>query len=198
MPLLMSATPACLVLGEPDYEAPTRGRPQLIEVTPTHQALLARDDADGTRAIVDVVANLRSEDAGEPVEAVLLIDYGQFDVDGVTPWRGTGGVTIAPAASADVLRRISLRWIEAIDANTNECHRVTMVASHTFFGTSPFEYCPTEEDDLATLTWFVRLCGSSVPLADCSLDPCAEAAPEVCPAPGEVQAKYDAEFGEGG
>jgi hypothetical protein len=192
----LAVAPGCLVLGDPQIDEPVRSQPQLIEVSPsTNEMFRHGPDETGTFDFVRFNAQLRSEDAGQPVIVVLLINYGQAANDGVQPWQARGGVTLEQPSTADVLRPISLAWKPAqIDPGTVDCRRVTMVASHSFFGKSPYEYCPTEENDVATLNWFVGLCGTA---NECSFDKCAEPANTECPAPGEVQQKFDETNGGG-
>jgi hypothetical protein len=191
----LAVAPGCLVLGDPEIDEPTRSQPQLIEDNPPTSEMVRHSPEEGAFDFVRFHAQLRSEDAGQPVRVVLLINYGQTASDGVQPWLAQGGVTFEQPSTADVLRPISLAWKPAqIDPNTVDCRRVTMVASHSFFGKSPFEYCPTEENDVATLTWFVGLCPTA---NECSLDKCVEPADDACPAPGEVQQKFD-ELNAGG
>lgn len=189
----MTLAPGCLVLGEPAVDEPSRSQPQLLNGDPAaDQLVLLRPDETGTFDIRRFSAQLRSEDAGQPLRGVLLINYGQLATDGIQPWQAQGGATTEPAGTADVLRTISLPWKPSnIGSGVVDCKRVTMVVSHSFFGKSPFEYCPTDENDEGRLTWFVGLCGADIVTDDCSFDACFQEDAVLCPPPGEVQQRFD-------
>ena len=184
----VAALPGCLVLGEPEVEDPAPGRPQLLEISPpTGEMLLLRPAETGTFESLGFNARLSVPNDNRQVEVALLLNYGQSASDG-SPWEEVAAATrpLLPYDNDEVA--ISLTWTPPIvDADTVvDCKSVTMVASHTFYGTTPHFYCPTQEIDEARLTWFVALCGASVPIDECSFDNCARPRAAQCPPPSEL------------
>src|SRR5690606_409497 len=120
-----------------------------------------------------------SDEGVSDLSGVLLINYGNFSKkDPEQPWEDAQDLSAVPLpddGSID-LRRFSLTFsAPAISNDIVDCKRVTMVVSHSFLNLkSPYKFCPTQNDDAAQLTWFVALCGASVPSAECSFDNCAK------------------------
>lgn len=171
----------CLVTGSPDFSDPTPTPPLLLE-EPTRrtsevvyfQKVGNNYDAHDFRAFVV------SEDAGQPVKAVLFLDYGRIGTNN-TPYVDDEPLSALPAGTlADGPRLLGKSWRPR---GTEEpgCHTVTLLATHEFAGDLgvpedeyPF-YCPADLADSSTLTWFVSFClegeeGGVGP--NCSLENC--------------------------
>ncbi|MBW2453696.1 MAG: hypothetical protein JRI68_04260 [Deltaproteobacteria bacterium] len=158
---------ACLVTGSPDFSPPERTRPQLIAVTPTTE-FIRPAFVDGAFQPSTIAAEVLSEDAGEPLEAVLLVDYGYLASDN-TPWRDSAPVDdIAPGTLSEGPRPINVTWTPRSFIQPG-CHTVTLLVTHQKRAQNPGYWCPAEPDDYDTLTWFVALCED---LATCDYSDC--------------------------
>ncbi len=176
---LLTATNAC-VIGEPDFTPPERTRPQLIAVTPpTTELLRITPTSANTFAPLNFTVQLVSEDAGDDVEAALLLNYGHPStlIPG-TPYENAVDNKEWPAGTlADGPRPLTLTWpVPQLINESHICKSLTVIATHSLYGFTPYRDCPTDIADSDTLTWFVALCEN---LSDCSIDDCiADRPPE--------------------
>lgn len=157
--------------GEPDFTPAARSRPQLTPVEPVTTQLLQIVKTEGGFDDLDFLVKLRSEDAGDEVSAVLLINYG-IPSNAGEPWEDDTGRRIYPPGTlADGPRDITLKWLPALSLNkTSDCKSVTMLVTHETVNQDPYRSCPKDLDaDTATLTWFVSMCEQPLgcTFADC-------------------------------
>ena len=100
-------------------------------------------------------AQVVSEDAGQPLLEVLLIDYGIETLPG-QPWReAQPGPKLPPKSLADGPRSVRHTWNAQVALG---CHTVTMLVTHEVRGGGLDFFCPLSADDFDTLTWVVSLC----------------------------------------
>lgn len=169
---------SCLLLGEPDTTPPTRTRPELRALGPAPTEVYISVATGNAHAPIDFTAEVRSEDAGDELETILLIDYGQSNALG-TPWLDESPVSLnpsGPATLSDGWRFLKGVWLpQQINVGDPECHTVTMVVSHQFEETLERAYCPADPEDVARITWFVHLCqdptGETCPVTECAKGP---------------------------
>jgi len=189
---IVCATSSCLVTSSPDYTPPERPRPQLIAVLPATELLRVVDNA-GVSQPVSFSADLISEDAGDDLHPVLLVDYGIAGPGG-EPWRQALQQTAIEAGTrTEGPRRISFPWTPQTNIVGFGCHTVTLLVTHEPTRENPEFWCPKNPDDVATLTWFTTVCDGSLPESDqCTYDD--------CPIAGERQYRYcgGAQNGAGG
>ncbi len=175
----LSASTSCVVTGSPDFSPLERAAPKLIPVTPT--AELMKVIAEGNNFFPEpFAAQVLSEDAGDEIETVLLVDYG-LEGPGGEPWLAANvGSRVSAGTLADGPRDFSVMWRpQPAFADLRMCHTVTLVVTHEWNGVAPFYYCPADKDDAASLTWVVALCKDS---ASCGF--------EDCPVSGEDTFRY--------
>jgi len=172
-------TPACLVTSTPDFEQAQQTPPFLITATanPDPTQILIIDDADlrTQQNSFEFSANVVSEDAGEQVEFQLYIDYGWPDSDLGQPFRTHIGdiIPLTPSTMADTNRRVTAKWLPAINGFGLGCHTVTLIASHHFDKSSiETSGCPVCRSDSSQITWQVYRCDSEGKTADSDKYPC--------------------------
>lgn len=165
---LVTTTNACLVLGDADFEEPVR-EPPVLTRDPAKFERLVPVDGQFDRASISLTAILRSRDAGQPLQATLLTNYGDLSPGG-QPWDGNqSSRPIEPSPlGTEAVRPITLEWSPP-DPNAETCYRVSMVVSHQFAQQDPLFWCPVDPTDVARLTWYVATC---VDRAECSFDDC--------------------------
>lgn len=126
----------------------------------------------GNYGPVEFSAYVESEDAGQAVQAVLLVDHG--DTSGVSngPYRGfVPGNSLPPGRLVDGPRGpLSISW-HPQTAEVSGCHTVTLMATHQFQQSFGAYYCAADSDDVDTLTWVVALCDLASP-GNCPYQDC--------------------------
>ncbi len=169
--IVLAASSSC-VIGEPDFTPPERTRPELRALDPaiTEIRPQVRTESD-TFATIRFDVQVISEDAGEALFAVLLINYGHRNpFDPRTPYETDRGARILKAATiSEGPRLISIPYTPTLVNDSHECKSVTMLVTHKRFGISPYEECPAAIADSATLTWYIPTCDN---LGDCSAQDC--------------------------
>jgi hypothetical protein len=156
-------TSACLVTDKPDLEPATTTRPQLIENQPRTTEFIQKDYAESINLTADVI----SEDAGQELTVVLLIDYGLKGIGG-DPWQDYSEQSRLTAGSlSDGPRPITASVRKAIAPG---CHTLTLLVTHAIVGDPPFYWCPANPNDHDTLTWFLSVCDQGNCDFDCPFD----------------------------
>lgn len=154
MPVLLLSS-SCLVTSTPRLEDPRQTPIILTALSPDPRVPLERH-SDGT---LDFEVQVRSEDAGNDVELIAILDFG-FPASKLRYPFLTGSI---PASHIDNLNR-SVSFGTNAQGLALGCHSVTLLAAHKFSadGTAvdPFDasYCPKRPDDYARLTWIVNIC----------------------------------------
>jgi hypothetical protein len=155
---LALASASCLVTESPDFQPVGRGRPQLLpsELLPTTEVIKKTMGEPIPAFPVKYI----SEDAGERLQFTLLVDYGTPPGNAPNqPYRYSQWTR--PAERACTATEVCTAELPAWTGDSNDapgCHTLTLVATHAFFGFSPYERCPKSADDADTLTWVVFLC----------------------------------------
>lgn len=190
--MLLAATPACLVTSDPDFSPPSQTRPEIIANDPYlpspavgKLAFYQWNEASEYTA-VEFSAWVQSEDAEEPVQNVLLIDYGEWSDYTDGPYAIFQlGPPLAPASLADGPREVAIPWRPQREAEQG-CHTVTLVVTHDFKSDYPGYHCPSTADDASFLTWFALVCRNEADAEACLADP----ASRPCPIEGQGATTY--------
>jgi hypothetical protein len=188
---VLAALPSCLVTGSPNYDEAVPSRPFVTVVAPPVTELLRIERVGGAFPVQQFSVHVTSEDAGEQLEAALLIDYGQpRDVGsevGLQPYQEDWSPQVIPEGSlSDEPRLVTLPWLPSLDnQNVPECHSVTMMVVRHPYGSSPYAWCPKDEQ-FATETWFLAVCDEP---GSCNFESCPTRGDEIyayCPNPSDL------------
>jgi hypothetical protein len=181
---VLASSTSCLITDTPSHEPARRTRPQLLEsTTPTSEVFKLVRANNGTIDPSPAIfsADVVSEDAGQPLRPVLLIDYGQGDGSGA-PWKDFEiGAVVAAATLQDGRREISIPW-SGVAQQAGGCHTVTMLVTHESKEVLPDFWCPKDADDFDTLSWLAVICEQvgDEPVCDMSNCPLNDAQYEYC------------------
>jgi len=158
-----------LVTESPDFSPTGRTAPQLVPTLPTTEFIRAID-LKHNFTLPKFEAKVLSEDGDDDLTTVLLIDYGKAGAD-ESPWiYAQPGAPMAPKTLADGPRDIGIPWKPSAYIPLG-CHTVTMLVTHETKKEPPEYWCPADDNDFATLTWFVTLCEDidSCVYSDCAI-----------------------------
>jgi hypothetical protein len=142
----LSMLSGCLVEDPPPYTPPTRTAPRLDtrRAEPLQNNIVIVDKGDPIVFRVPVV----SEDAGEPVQALLFVDSFPFNVNS----------DVVPASTLDDLSRrfeLSYNGVPVIDYG---CHRMMVRVSHqSNFNFQTDAGVPIDENDVADAYWWINV-----------------------------------------
>jgi hypothetical protein len=161
-----------------------RSRPFLLgESASPHlgdMTVFQRNPATSQYTPIEFSADMVSDDAGQPVQSVLLIDYGDDNAVSNGPYRSfVPGEPLDPACMLDGPRHVSIPW-RPLAQEPIGCHTVTLMVTHQFELKNSAFYCPADPNDASTLTWFALVCGdaSTTTLEECyAANPCPIAEP---------------------
>jgi hypothetical protein len=172
---------SCLITSTPDFGSVEQTPPFLLDAsaTPSSRDFLV---IPADKVFQEFSAEVRSEDAGEPVEVVLYIDYGVENGAGLPYRRAIVNNANVDAGSFDdaVPRIASSKWYPGIDPVVPGCHSFTLMVSHSFDNQTR---CPSDVSDSSQITWQAVVCATA---DDCSFDP--QACPKALTACGDAQA----------
>ena len=180
----------CLVLGEPDFREPVPTTPILSVVNPPNNQLLILEGTGTDFDPQEFVVNVVSEDAGQSLERILLLDYGVATPVGQQapqPYAGIAGFgpDIDPGTATDLNRDVALSYPPQLGASDSECHTITFQVYRKEYGRAPYDWCPSNPQ-FARVTWLVALCEEA---ATCDFSQCPDVAPTTeCPAPADLAA----------
>lgn len=145
----------CVLSDPPEYGTVKQTPPflQLDGATPSIYFVKTLD-ANASQP-PSITAQVRSEDAGDELTAVLFFDYAPGNLQN----KGTlaGIQTIAPS-TIDNLRSFTVFW--NIPPNTSGCHQVSMVLTHTN-NLDPLKQ-PIDTSDVAYATWWYDITDDTV------------------------------------
>jgi hypothetical protein len=147
----MFVTSGCIVADPPEYREPVRTRP-LLEVYKASPATADIVVWAKMSPQLTFTVPVRSEDAGEDMQAYGWKDYG-------TPVQLVVGAQSLPASTYDQSRDITLYW-RPDAVNDRGCHRYTIVVAHqsTFLKSDSFRLDLTKAgDDAAIINWWVNV-----------------------------------------
>jgi hypothetical protein len=153
----LSAT-GCLIAEAPSYGAPRRTVPVIGDVNPLPSLFL--NVRTGER--LPFTMNVRSEDAGESLVAVWVVDYEHPREVRLGPTKEV------PPLAADQPKLLGCDFIPNALV-TKGCHSLTLLVMHKS-SYDIFALGPTDrglEDDVAAITWFVNVenDGSDTPVS---------------------------------
>ena len=142
---------SCIVADPPEYRAPGQTRPVLnmYSAAPTATQALVVDASEGLNPVINFSVQVRSEDAGEDMQAILFLDYQLPDEDSV------GTARVPPSTYDNVGRFIKFSWQVK---KWRGCHFMTLVVAHssTFLQDYSTHLDPrVADDDAALATWTV-------------------------------------------
>lgn len=143
--------PACLIDDPPPYAAPKQTPPRLdlTQANPPLDQLIIKNSGE----VVNFQMPVTSEDAGQALEAILLLDYGG---DGSVP----DFLYLAPLPASTLddpePRVFNLLWTVRKGV-TPGCHRVTLRVTHfaNIDQAKPAEV--VNKKDLAEAYWFANI-----------------------------------------
>jgi len=140
------ALPSCLVDDPPAYTAPQRTAPRIVgtHADPPLNKVIVINENETLNFDVPVI----SEDAGELVSAILLLDY-----DG-GPFAPIWPANLPPATFDDGERSLHLIWTVGRGMAAG-CHRVTLRVSHASNFASGYEVI--DKTDLDEVYWFANV-----------------------------------------
>ncbi len=175
--MLATGATSCLVTSEPDFSPRERTRPEIITTglkspSPNPAELVrfwkeSTSEFDPKQFTVWVI----SEDVGEDLRSVLLIDYGYEGGVSNGPYRAyEPGPSIPAASASDGPRRVEIGWEPG--SHDDGCHTITLLVTHRFTNTHGTYWCPADPGDAATLTWVASVCKDSSVGEDCPQDGC--------------------------
>jgi len=145
---------SCIVADPPEYRAPGQTRPVLnmYSAVPSATQALVIDASPGRHPSVNFSVQVRSEDAGEYMRAVLYLDYQMLGEDSLVTKR------IDPSTYDNVGRFFTHTWVPK--PLVRGCHFLTLVVAHvsTYQGDNEQELDPRyADDDAALATWTVNV-----------------------------------------
>lgn len=152
---LMSAS-ACLITSDPTIEEPVPTKPflEFETATPNPRQVLVINEIEDNFT-VELTANVRSEDAGRPVQVKAFLDYGKCFFG--TPFSGEFyDADVAAGTFDETVRLASVSARFGATQLPAGCHRLTLMASHDF---DPGTGCPKDPEDFSEITWIVYRCG---------------------------------------
>jgi hypothetical protein len=155
---------SCIVADPPEYRAPGQTRPVLntYSAVPTQTQALILDASSGQLTKTTFTIQVRSEDAGEPLRAVLFLDYQMKPTDPQhLGEQRIGSLPVTASTYDNVGRFISFDWpLQYVTG----CHFVTLVVAHqnSFLDVDDLHLDPRDaDDDAALVTWTVNVVRSS-------------------------------------
>jgi hypothetical protein len=186
--MLLVGAPACLITADPDFTPPARSRPEIItsDACPPSPAvgkvaLFQPTPPNSSYTPIEFSACVVSEDAGQDVQTVLLIDYGDDSGVALGPYRwAIPGEPLKAATLADGPREITIKWLPQKQEPPG-CHTVTLLVTHQFQQINGIYHCPADANDAATLTWFAYVCDQT------AIESCGAM---ICPIEGQTTSKY--------
>ncbi|MEP7051256.1 MAG: hypothetical protein ABJB12_12930 [Pseudomonadota bacterium] len=166
--LMLLFASSCIVADPPEYESPVRTSPLLdvYAASPPTSRLIQANKND----LIKFSVPLRSEDAGEGLRGVFLVDYN-------TPSELLQNTQELAAStySDNNLRTVTLDW--TVPTLKSGCHLMTLIVAHL----SSFKHNPStvldpkvSEGDAAIINWWMNV----------GLDPSLASTLEDCPTPG--------------
>ena len=169
--VVMNTATGC-VLGEPDFTPPEPTRPQLQARFPALTEIRPQFKTDSESfAPIRFDVSVLSEDAGVPIYAVLLLNYGKRNpFDARTPYENDlVSVNVPPGTLSEGFRDFNIPYIPSLGNVTHKCDVITMLVTRERFGTSPYAECPADLSMSATLTWYIPICDT---LGNCNAQDC--------------------------
>ncbi len=166
---MMLLVSSCIVADPPEYQSPARTRPSLDVYQaspPTYRVMLVNKND-----LVKITVPLRSEDAGEGLRGVFLVDFNTGSSELLQNTQ-----EIAASTYADTLRTVTLDWTVP-SLPRSGCHLLTLiVAHHSSFKANPSSVLDPKaaDGDAAIINWWMNV----------DVDPSKASTLENCPTPG--------------
>jgi hypothetical protein len=157
---IMLAQASCIVADPPEYRAPGQTRPVLnvYGAVPTATRALMVYPADATVGIAFTVG-VRSEDAGDPLRALLWLDYQLTPANGQAGGTRQAAKTIPASTYDNPGREIQFTWHPMVTEALKGCHFLSLVVAHreSFLSDEDHLQPGAAEDDAAIVTWTVNI-----------------------------------------
>ena len=154
---------SCIVADPPEYRAPGQTRPVLnvYGAVPTATQVLEVSTMPPKTATT-LTVQVRSEDAGEPLRAVLFLDYQvmeNLDPNNFQPGEKTLiSLTIPASTYSNTGRVFEYPWLPS---TTSGCHFLSLIVAHhnSFLQSSDEVHLNPRfaNDDAAIVTWTVNV-----------------------------------------
>jgi hypothetical protein len=172
----LAMTTGCLITDPPQFKPAKHTRPFLANPDPDPGKVLAVDSQliENTQSVLKFSADVFSQDDPadpsapsdfENVYAYLYIDYGYTGGPGddLQPFRYYFGKRpLDPGTIDQTNRRVSIEWHPNVQRVDPGCHNAVLVVSHVFDDIP----CPACSDDVATITWPLLRCDSTLHTCD--------------------------------
>jgi hypothetical protein len=149
--LVALVSTGCIVAEAPSYGAPRRTTPVIdhLSVEPQPSFLVRMEPTDVSKQFSFTV---HSEDAGEPLFAVLVIDY-----NGGEDRQTVFDAVDIPARAADEPKNVTLLF-EPDGSISDGCHSLTALVMHDSSRSADQLPIPIVSDgDVAAITWWIDL-----------------------------------------
>ena len=151
---------SCIVADPPEYQSPVRTRPVLdvYQASPTTSQVLVVNHND----LVKISVPLRSEDAGEQLTGVFLVDYNA----------GSSGLLqnvqkIAASTYSNEARAVTLNWTVP-SLPIAGCHLLSLIVAHeSSFQANPSYVLNADAaiQDAAIISWWMNVDVKSGPVS---------------------------------
>lgn len=146
---------ACLLPAPPEYREPEQTPPFLWAPIPATTEVQSVKSGDP----FDISVNLRSEDAGEDLVALLFLNYlVEGQQSGSLNWSSVKAGTLSEE------RHIGISWRVPERETPGTCEQLSLIVSHLSNFTNGL---PTNDADVAVLTWWLDINDTDQPVADC-------------------------------
>lgn len=151
-------TESCLLPEPPSYREPERTPPFLWGPIPATIEVQSVNSGDP----FNISVNLRSEDAGEDLVALLFLNY-------LVEGQQSGGFSWTPvkAGTLSEERHIEISSWQVPERQTpGTCEQLSLIVSHlSNYGSGGL---PMDDSDVAILTWWLDINGTEQTLASCA------------------------------
>lgn len=142
----------CVLADPPEHGQATQTPPILVanQAQPSPYQVLSASE----QGVVDLNVPIRSEDDGDDLLALLVLDYSiktPLDIQNVG--------TVAAGTLEDLDRSVTIPW--NVPVGEDGCHTLTLEVTHQS------NQVARDPADIATVTWFVDINGTGASLADC-------------------------------
>jgi hypothetical protein len=148
--LMAGISAGCVVSDPPEYGV-ARQTPPFLDATSAFPDLFYRVDLTSGQT-KSFGAELRSEDAGEPILAQLFLDYNVTDGN-IPRQRVLGFKQVAASTIDDAKRTVQIPWL--VQGVTPGCYPISLVVTHV--GNLDETNKPKNSTDTAILTWWVSI-----------------------------------------
>lgn len=143
----------CLFQEPPTWDPPKKTRPQLMDPVPSPMEIISVShpevDPIHGRLRLPIFVYERSEDDGDGLRAITFLDY----TTNPAPAGDFQDIQEVPPGRYDEEKTISLEW--EVDPGPARCVPLTLIVTHA--SNAPPTHFPIDNEDVATITWWLNL-----------------------------------------